>query len=315
MNKSRLRESILKWADMGYILPKDLKRASEIAQLYPSKRDKIRFIDLLMLGLGALLLVSGVIFFFAYNWKSLNYFIKFFIVQILIFGTLIIILKNGIDKIGGKVAVMATAILTGALLALIGQTYQTGADTYQLFMLWSIFILPLVILIKFPALWLIELILINTAIVLYYRVFRNFWGFSFNFEKALTMMFIINLISLALWELTLKIRWLTRVLTFAGISMATILIIHTISGNEFYISIPIYLITLAGTYIYFRKIKLDIPILCLASLSAIISVTALLIEVLDFNFDWIPMLMIGLIIISLSALAGWWLKKLSREEG
>jgi len=33
---------------------------------------------------------------------------------------------------------MVSTILVGVLLALVGQTYQTGADTWQLFFYWAI---------------------------------------------------------------------------------------------------------------------------------------------------------------------------------
>ena len=45
----------------------------------------------------------------------------------------------------GRGAVFLAFIATGALLALFGQTYQTGADVYELFLTWALLGLPLVV--------------------------------------------------------------------------------------------------------------------------------------------------------------------------
>ena len=52
------------------------------------------------------------------------------------------------NRPAGKAALLAAALLTGGLLALIGQTYQTGADTFELFATWAALILPWVLAIQ-----------------------------------------------------------------------------------------------------------------------------------------------------------------------
>ena len=42
----------------------------------------------------------------------------------------------------GRAATLLAFITTGALLALFGQTYQTGADIYELFLSWALLGLP-----------------------------------------------------------------------------------------------------------------------------------------------------------------------------
>ena len=44
------------------------------------------------------------------------------------------------------------SLLTGALLALSGQVYQTGADTFELFAWWAVLILPWVLVSRFSPL-------------------------------------------------------------------------------------------------------------------------------------------------------------------
>src|SRR5699024_11365250 len=41
-----------------------------------------------------------------------------------------------------QLLLLIASIITGSLLALFGQVYQTGADTWQLFFAWAILITP-----------------------------------------------------------------------------------------------------------------------------------------------------------------------------
>ena len=49
---------------------------------------------------------------------------------------------------------LAALLATGALFAYFGQTYQTGADPWQLFALWALLTLPLALAARSDALWL-----------------------------------------------------------------------------------------------------------------------------------------------------------------
>ncbi len=90
--------------------------------------------------LGVVFILARIIFFFAYNWKSMGRFFKFAIVELLIIISSFITWKYGLNRNVGKASVTAGSILIGVLLALIGQTYQSGADTYELFITWGIII-------------------------------------------------------------------------------------------------------------------------------------------------------------------------------
>src|SRR5699024_2163378 len=69
-----------------------------------------------------------------------------------------------------QLLLLIASIITGSLLALFGQVYQTGADTWQLFFGWALLITPWVLIARFPALWLLWLGLINACLVLYLDV-------------------------------------------------------------------------------------------------------------------------------------------------
>jgi uncharacterized membrane protein len=120
---------------------------------------------LLAFGVGHLL--AGIVFFFAYNWADLSDIAKFAIVEGALVATIIAALLLGIDRLHGQVAVIGASVLTGVLLAVIGQVYQTGADAYQLFAAWTLLILPWTLACRSAAQWLLWLVVAGIALALY----------------------------------------------------------------------------------------------------------------------------------------------------
>jgi len=120
---------------------------------------------LLALGVGQFL--AGVVFFFAYNWNDLSDIAKFAVVEtalaIAVGGALLV----GLDRVFGQMLLIAASVLTGVLLAVIGQMYQTGADAFELFLAWAALILPWTIISRHAAHWLLWLVVAETALVLY----------------------------------------------------------------------------------------------------------------------------------------------------
>ncbi len=126
------------------------------------------FLERALLLLGTALVLSGVVFFFAYNWQDLHPFAKFGLLGGAILASFLAAWLRGLEGLSGQVALTATAVLVGALLAVYGQVYQTGADAYSLFLAWALLVTPWVLAARFPLLWLLLLALIDTALALYW---------------------------------------------------------------------------------------------------------------------------------------------------
>ena len=75
---------------------------------------------------------------------------------------------SGLHGMLGKILLLSASVLTGVFLAVFGQIYQTGANSYNLFMMWAILILPFVLIGEFSGLWAIWLVIANIFIVLYF---------------------------------------------------------------------------------------------------------------------------------------------------
>ena len=115
-------------------------RALTLVDATPDTPAWHQFLSRVLLLLGAGLVLSGVVCFVAFNWDRFGAFAKFALIEIAIAGAAIYGWR-ALPKLAGQVALSAAAILVGPLLALYGQTYQTGADPYGLFLGWLALIL------------------------------------------------------------------------------------------------------------------------------------------------------------------------------
>lgn len=122
-----------------------------------------------LLFFGSALVLAGVIFFFAYNWAGMGRFLKFVLIEAGILACLIGTSLRGLSRLGGKVLLLSTSVLVGVFLAVYGQTYQTGADAFELFIGWAVLVIGWVLISEFSALWMVWLILLNTGAVLYWK--------------------------------------------------------------------------------------------------------------------------------------------------
>src|SRR5690606_30155924 len=66
----------------------------------------------------------------------------------------------------------------GVLFAVYGQIYQTGANAYDFFLAWTIFVTLWVLVSNFAPLWFLYLILINTTFILYSEQVATDWSLA-----------------------------------------------------------------------------------------------------------------------------------------
>ena len=122
----------------------------------------------LLLVIGVSLILAGLLYFFAFNWAKIPPAIKLGSVQLGILACLAAAYGYGLDRLGGKIALLSASVLLGGFLAVFGQIYQTGADAYTLFMMWALLIVPWVVIAEFAALWAVWLVVSNIFLLLYW---------------------------------------------------------------------------------------------------------------------------------------------------
>ncbi|NVJ97790.1 MAG: DUF2157 domain-containing protein [Alphaproteobacteria bacterium] len=100
------------------------------------------YLEHALVSLGVLHLVAGVLFFFAFNWADLAKMHKFALIFAGLFLSFGLWWRLGADSLKGQAAGLATTMMLGVLMAYFGQTYQTGADAWELFFGWAMLSLP-----------------------------------------------------------------------------------------------------------------------------------------------------------------------------
>ena len=135
--------------------------------VYSSPDNWKKFLRLFLFTLGVGFSAAGIIFFFAYNWDNIQKFAKLGIIEGLIVILTVIVIIPKMNNLVRNIILSTAAVMVGVLFAVFGQIYQTGADAYDFFMGWTIFITLWVVISNFPPLWLIFIALLNTTLVLY----------------------------------------------------------------------------------------------------------------------------------------------------
>ena len=316
------RREILDWAEEGRIAPRDLRGALEITGALPDAVAWRQFLERLLLFAGTLLVAAGVIFFLAFNWNELGRLAKLGLAEILLVAALALVWRLGVDRIAGKAALLGAALFTGALFALIGQTYQTGADTFELFAVWAIAVLPWALVSRFPALWLFWLLLVNLAALLYMGTMRRpLWFFvGWGAEQQLWLLFALNSVALVVWEglavsgiQWLRERWSVRILATASGGFATALAISDVVSRQTSGGFAAWVAWMVAAYLLYRHKVKDLFVLAGGVLSVVVVVSTLVIRHF-FRVDAGAFLMVGLLVIGISAAGGWWLKSIAAEE-
>lgn len=106
----------------------------------------------------------GIVLWIAANWDTLGRFGRFALLQ----GFVLVMCLGALWRPAARVPLGLLALLgTGALLAYFGQTYQTGADPWQLFALWAALTLPLCLAVRNDVLWAPWALVVMTAISLW----------------------------------------------------------------------------------------------------------------------------------------------------
>lgn len=331
-----------------------IERADDTAahfDVYPTKQTWLAFFDKTLLVIGSVALALALVFFIAYNWLDMGKMGKFALVE----GALVITITLYVGLCARRqfllirqLLLLIASIITGSLLALFGQTYQTGADTWQLFFVWALLITPWVMISRFPALWLLWLGLLNACLLSYLDV----TGFLFNdnvYQGVVEIgaLAVINFVALNLWlffidhkspsqttsanadidtpsptaahtqnQTRAGLHWSTYVVGLLSTYAITHLSIFTIFDNRG-VMIPAILLSLwaiwCGFMVWrFYRYRVDVLMLTYVSGSAIIVVMFWASRLLLENTNSSGFLMLALLLVGMSSAAVVWLRKAAR---
>lgn len=144
--------------------PEPVRQLSHPTMLSPEPAALAHWLPRGVAVLSAALGGLGLVMWIAANWETLGRFGRFGLLQALVLAT----------GVGAALQPQARAPLgllallgMGALFAYFGQTYQTGADAWQLFALWAALALPLCLGARSDVLWAPWALVAMTAIALW----------------------------------------------------------------------------------------------------------------------------------------------------
>jgi uncharacterized membrane protein len=184
-------------------------------------------------GLGAL--GAGVLFFVAANWQDYGVMGRFVLLQSGLLVAIALALWRSPPQPLGQGALLLATLLTGGLLALFGQSYQTGADVHELFFTWAALSLPFALAGSSGALWALWWCVLNVGLALLCGWLGSghvFWrlldGRGIGHADLLMLPSLINFAAAAVFSALAHTRfapaaplWLTRLLTSFGMLYGT----------------------------------------------------------------------------------------------
>ena len=321
MEDLRKRDQLLAWSEQGLLTGEQRERALAPGQSWPATRHWHYALDRLLAYAGSLLLALGVIFFFAFNWDDLHRFHKLLLALTVLSGFAGTACFLSADSSLYRASLFGAALATGGLLALVGQTYQTGADIWQLFATWSVLILPWALLSRSAACWGLFWLVFNLALLRYFAT-HQFWmgpgGFS---TGGLLGVALGNLLLLLVFELLgprlllTPGRSLPRLAGFALISaLALGAGIAWWQGEYrgFMVALGLLYLTAIPCYLELRR---DLLMLALLAYSMVGVASVGFLRWLDGSVNnFTLMILLGLFVLLSSATASFWLHRLHTEQ-
>ncbi|SDM83871.1 Predicted membrane protein [Janthinobacterium sp. OK676] len=239
----------------------DAQQTRQLEEVAGFQREPARLAHWLPRGvavLGAALLGMGLICWVAANWEDFGRMGRFALLQ----GVFAAACLGALAVPKARVPLLLLALLAiGGLFAYFGQTYQTGADPWQLFALWAVLALPLCLVARSDVLWTPWMLVLSTAATLWMQAqARHSWridsaDLGIFVSGWLAVLLACAFVSPLLARWTGAGNWALRL----GLVLATILITGTavsaLFGNE--IESPYWaglgLLAVAGVLLATRK--------------------------------------------------------------
>jgi uncharacterized membrane protein len=216
------RESLDAFVSHHRLSESSVSVALDLAHASPRKEELTQVAVRALRLAGVLSLAAGLVFFVAANWDALAVFARFAALQALLVACIGVALWRPPPSAVGRFCMLGAFVVTGALLALHGQTYQTGADVYELFLAWTGLALPFVIAARWSVVSAAWVLVLNLALTLFCGInpaagllWVMLGGFGFDTAELALVAAGVNL---ALWaglEASYRSRYVAQASAYA----------------------------------------------------------------------------------------------------
>lgn len=283
------------------------------------------FLARVLNGAGITGLGAGAIFFVAANWQDYGVAGRFALLQVAFAIAVGLALWRPAPGMLGESALTLAVLFSGALLALFGQTYQTGADVYELFFIWAILALPFALASAAAAVWATWWVVLNVGLALYCGLedasfARLLVAGRLGIERPLLLFFacLANLGGAVLFEHLGRARWLVRMAATLGMLFGTAAAFLAIFGErtgatgQDGLVVVMFAATCAAIAHASLRRRNDVYPMALVFASWIAISTAFLVKQMQFK-DFGNVLVLAAWLIATSGAAGFVLMKWVRE--
>ena len=264
-------------------------RQYSLDMLYP-RNEWLQWLSRLLMFIGSILILSGVIYFFSFNWAQISSIAKLLIVELMISASIVCAYIFSLKKVTGQLFLFAASIFVGLFFVVLGQVYTSDSPAFLLFLSWSILIIGWTLISNFSPQWVLLILLVNIFLTIWW----NEWVSPSNEMEFIIyiLLMIFNGFILGLREYFasdkkmkwLRFRWIRILLTFLIFPIMLIPILtFIISINEATISIILSCVVgifghIVFYYVYRYKFK-DLLVLAVTALSICIVIQVLGFEV------------------------------------
>ena len=314
-------EQILAWAEEGALTPLQMESLRALESMSPDRTQWLTLLERVSLTAGVLLLSVGVIFFFAWNWAEMHRFAKFGLGLTALTGFTALGLFARPASALFRAALLGCCVTTGAVLALVGQIYQTGADIWQLFAIWALLTLPWAWLSGSSACWGLSWAVGNLALVSFFAqsqwqgLFAGIPGYLALLVLAVgngALMLIFECFGHAL--LTMPGRAVQRLACFGMLTALGSGAAGSSWDGAYLPLLFIFVLMAAVMLVFYHRQRRDLTILAMLLVWLIVCGTSALIRLtIEVGETFLLVNVVALFVLISSAMAAVWLTRLSRE--
>ena len=298
-----LRVAILALAVKHNLSPDASRRLRQLAALDTPPPSLQRYLPFSLAVLSGVLVGLGIVFWVAANWDALPRTFRFILIEAILIFTLAGAWHFPVPRVPLS---LLGFIACGGLFAYFGQTYQTGADLWQLFALWAALTLPLCLGVRHDVLWVSWVIVALTGVQLFFQARTNGWWWSSGISLQSSLGSWVPALTLALLFRFAPRAWvgvgegtgtgpwpvrLSMIYAIIGLVAMSVRSLFYIAGSGFY---PISLLIVATlAFVFSRRRLFDIFVLSALGLGANVLAVCGLIQLLV----WAPSDAIGSLLL------------------
>ncbi|WP_209446911.1 GDYXXLXY domain-containing protein [Paenibacillus jamilae] len=226
--------------------------------------------------LGISLILAAIIYFFASNWGGLDRTVK------IVLAVALIVLFYGLSFVFARIRavpgqqaflsnifLVAGCVAFGVSVALLGQIYNSHADSYGLFFIWSVPALLLSWITRYNPLYMLSYVLIHLGVWLYF--YPTMQSPSYSQLESLSIAGVFAIFNLVLFLLTFLHRIHSAPLQYMSFTVLHIAMLamtnsFAFDGYGLIMNIPHIAVIALGFYI-FTKVRLNKTLLTLNALA------------------------------------------------